>query len=64
MPTKVNLIEYNSIGNGKYDRSNPEATENYVRQLEKNGITTMIRRSRGGDIDAACGQLANKIAEA
>ncbi|MBF1097567.1 MAG: 23S rRNA (adenine(2503)-C(2))-methyltransferase RlmN [Riemerella sp.] len=64
VPTKVNLIEYNSIGNGKYDRSNPEATENYVRQLEKNGITTMIRRSRGGDIDAACGQLANKIAEA
>ena len=64
VPTKVNLIEYNSIGNGKYDRSNPEATENYVHQLEKNGITTMIRRSRGGDIDAACGQLANKIAEA
>ena len=39
------------------------ATENYVQQLEKNGITVMIRRSRGGDIDAACGQLANKISE-
>ncbi|SDE28577.1 23S rRNA (adenine(2503)-C(2))-methyltransferase RlmN [Riemerella columbipharyngis] len=60
VPTKVNLIEYNSIGDGKYDRSNPAATDNYVRQLEKNGITVMIRRSRGGDIDAACGQLANK----
>lgn len=63
VPTKVNLIEYNSIGEGKYDRSNPEATDNYVRQLEKNGITVMIRRSRGSDIDAACGQLANKVAE-
>lgn len=63
VPTKVNLIEYNSIGEGKYDRSNPEATENYVRQLEKNAITVMIRRSRGSDIDAACGQLANKVAE-
>ena len=63
VPTKVNLIEYNSIGEGKYDRSNPMATENYVQQLEKNGITVMIRRSRGGDIDAACGQLANKISE-
>ena len=63
MPTKDNLIEYKSIVEGKYDRSNPMATENYVQQLEKNGITVMIRRSRGGDIDAACGQLANKISE-
>lgn len=63
VPTKVNLIEYNSIGDGKYDRSNPEATENYVRQLEKNSITAMIRRSRGSDIDAACGQLANKVVD-
>ncbi|MDY3337967.1 23S rRNA (adenine(2503)-C(2))-methyltransferase RlmN [Riemerella anatipestifer] len=60
VPTKVNLIEYNSIGDGKYDRSNPKATQNYVEQLERHGITVMIRRSRGGDIDAACGQLANK----
>ena len=63
VPSKVNLIQYNSIGDGKYDQSNPAAMENYVRQLEKNGITVMIRRSRGSDIDAACGQLANKTAE-
>ena len=63
VPSKVNLIQYNSIGDGKYDQSNPAAMENYVRQLEKNGITVMIRRSRGSDIDAACGQLANKSAE-
>jgi len=32
----------------------------YVRELERNGITVTVRRSRGKDIDAACGQLANK----
>ena len=63
IPSKVNLIQYNPIGDGKYDQCNKEAEEDYVRQLEKNGITVMIRRSRGGDIDAACGQLANKAAE-
>lgn len=63
IPSKVNLIEYNPIGDGKYDKRNIEAEQNYVRQLEKAGITVMIRRSRGGDIDAACGQLANKSSE-
>ncbi|SFH91732.1 23S rRNA (adenine(2503)-C(2))-methyltransferase RlmN [Halpernia frigidisoli] len=63
IPSKVNLIQYNPIGDGKYDQCNKAAEDNYVRQLEKNGITVMIRRSRGGDIDAACGQLANKAAE-
>lgn len=63
IPSKVNLIQYNPIGDGKYDQCNKAAEENYVRQLENNGIKVMIRRSRGGDIDAACGQLANKAAE-
>lgn len=63
IPSKVNLIQYNPIGDGKYDQCNKAAEENYVQQLENNGITVMIRRSRGGDIDAACGQLANKSSE-
>ncbi len=63
VPSKVNLIQYNPIGDGKYDQCNRSAEENYVKQLEKAGITVMIRRSRGGDIDAACGQLANKTGE-
>ncbi|TXF79597.1 23S rRNA (adenine(2503)-C(2))-methyltransferase RlmN [Chryseobacterium sp.] len=63
VPSKVNLIQYNPIGDGKYDKCNKEAEENYVRQLENAGITVLIRRSRGGDIDAACGQLANKSSE-
>ena len=63
VPSKVNLIEYNPIGEGKYDKRNIKAEEKYVRDLEKAGITIIVRRSRGGDIDAACGQLANKNAE-
>ena len=63
VPSKVNLIQYNPIGEGKFDHRSLEAEEKYVRELEKAGITVLVRRSRGGDIDAACGQLANKSAE-
>ncbi|HLV23979.1 MAG TPA: 23S rRNA (adenine(2503)-C(2))-methyltransferase RlmN [Moheibacter sp.] len=62
VPSKVNLIQYNPIGEGKFDHRSIEAEECYVRELEKAGITVMVRKSRGGDIDAACGQLANKNA--
>ena len=48
---------------GKFDHRSVKAEEKYVRELEKAGITIMVRRSRGGDIDAACGQLANKAAD-
>ncbi len=60
VPCKVNLIQNNPIGEGKFDHRSVEAEERYVRELEKAGITVLVRRSRGGDIDAACGQLANK----
>lgn len=63
VPSKVNLIQYNPIGDGKYDKCNKQAEDNYVRQLENAGVTVMIRKSRGGDIDAACGQLANKVSD-
>lgn len=63
VPSKVNLIQYNPIGEGKFDHRSIAAEEQYVRELEKAGITIMVRKSRGGDIDAACGQLANKSAE-
>lgn len=63
VPSKVNLIQYNPIGEGKFDHRSVKAEEKYVRELEKAGITIMVRRSRGGDIDAACGQLANKAAD-
>ena len=59
-PSKVNLIEYNPIDDGEFKQANNTAIEMYVTTLEKNGITVTVRRSRGKDIDAACGQLANK----
>ncbi|WP_104734672.1 23S rRNA (adenine(2503)-C(2))-methyltransferase RlmN [Hanstruepera ponticola] len=59
-PSKVNLIEYNPIDDGVFQQANSEAIDRYVSVLERNNITVTVRRSRGKDIDAACGQLANK----
>ncbi|MEN1784109.1 MAG: 23S rRNA (adenine(2503)-C(2))-methyltransferase RlmN [Bacteroidota bacterium] len=60
-PSKVNLIEYNPIGDERFQQASEAAVQQYVRALERNNITVTIRRSRGKDIDAACGQLANKV---
>jgi len=59
-PAKVNLIEYNPIEGGEYQQASEETIQNYIKTLEANRITVTVRRSRGKDIDAACGQLANK----
>ena len=59
-PSKVNLIEYNPIDDGEFQQAHESAIKLYVDVLESNNITVTIRRSRGKDIDAACGQLANK----
>jgi 23S rRNA (adenine2503-C2)-methyltransferase len=60
IPSKVNIIQYNPIDEGEFRQAKPEAVEMYVRILESQGIVAKVRRSRGQDIDAACGQLANK----
>ena len=60
IPSKVNLIEYNPIEEDGFEKSDERATERFANYLEKNGVPANIRRSRGKDIDAACGQLANK----
>jgi 23S rRNA (adenine2503-C2)-methyltransferase len=60
IPCKVNLIEYNPIDDGEFQQASPEAIQLYQTTLEKKGIIARIRKSRGKDIDAACGQLANK----
>ena len=60
IPCKVNLIEYNPIDDGEFQQASPEAIQVYQTTLERNGIIARIRKSRGKDIDAACGQLANK----
>ena len=59
-PSKVNLIEYNPIDDGMFQQASSKAIDMYQNVLEANNITVTIRRSRGKDIDAACGQLANK----
>ena len=60
VPCKVNLIEYNAIDDGNFQQASEQATNDYIHALERNGIVVKVRRSRGKDIDAACGQLANK----
>lgn len=60
VPSKVNLIQYNPIDEGEFRQADEEVVERYRQSLEAAGIVAKIRRSRGQDIDAACGQLANK----
>jgi len=59
--SKVNLIEYNPIDDGMFQQADPEKIDMYERILGDKGIIVNVRRSRGKDIDAACGQLANKL---
>lgn len=60
VPCKVNLIEYNPIGDLRFQQAENSALESYQKALAKIGVTAKVRHSRGKDIDAACGQLANK----
>jgi 23S rRNA (adenine2503-C2)-methyltransferase len=58
---KVNLIEYNPIDLAEFISSSAEKIQRFADYLEKNKVIVNVRRSRGKDIDAACGQLANKL---
>ncbi|MFT7162490.1 MAG: 23S rRNA (adenine2503-C2)-methyltransferase, partial [Bacteroidia bacterium] len=58
---KVNIIEYNPIDDGIFQQADPASLDMYKRVLESKNIIVNVRRSRGKDIDAACGQLANKL---
>lgn len=60
VPSKVNIIEYNPISNAEFTNTDPETLDKFSQYLEDRGININVRRSRGKDIDAACGQLANK----
>lgn len=60
VPCKVNIIEYNPIDDGAFQQAANEAVDSYLDALERNRVPATVRRSRGKDIDAACGQLANK----
>ena len=60
VPCKVNLIEYNPILGGFFQQANSSIIQDYLSMLQYHNITVTVRKSRGKDIDAACGQLANK----
>lgn len=56
----VNIIEYNPIDKAQFRKPDERVVEEFMQYLEKNRVNARLRRSRGKDIDAACGQLANK----
>ena len=56
----INIIEYNPIDAARYTKPNEQTTDEFMIHLQKNRVNVRLRRSRGKDIDAACGQLANK----
>ena len=60
VPCKVNLIEYNPISISGFASSDPDKILKFADRVQSKGIIVNVRRSRGKDIDAACGQLANK----
>lgn len=60
VPAKVNILEYNKVEGASFSRTDAQRRDAFVTFLEKKGVTASIRKSRGKDIDAACGQLANK----
>lgn len=60
VPARVNIIEYNPISEADFLNAKEDRVNNFARFLEQRGVVVNVRRSRGKDIDAACGQLANK----
>ncbi len=60
VPSKVNLIEYNPISEADFKNADEDRIDQFCTYLESREVNVNVRRSRGKDIDAACGQLANK----
>ena len=60
-PCKINLIEYNSVDDLPYEKSSNRVTDDFTAYLEKQNIIVNLRKSKGKDISAACGQLVNKL---
>ena len=59
-PVKINIIEYNPIDGANFQKAEEQKVDKFAQYLRDKGIMATVRRSRGKDIDAACGQLANK----
>jgi len=60
VPCKINIIEYNPIDDAEFQQADADKVDRFAAYLESKNLVVNVRRSRGKDIDAACGQLANK----
>jgi 23S rRNA (adenine2503-C2)-methyltransferase len=63
LPAKINLIPFNPFPGTQYERSDETVIRDFQTILLNAGVQTMVRRTRGEDIDAACGQLKGKVAD-
>ena len=63
LPSKINLIPFNPFPNTDYKRSSNNAIHRFRSILEEGGLNVTVRKTRGDDIDAACGQLAGKVTD-
>jgi 23S rRNA (adenine2503-C2)-methyltransferase len=61
VPSKVNLIPFNTFAGTQYERSDEDTIRSFQKTLLDAGVLTMVRRTRGDDIDAACGQLKGQV---
>jgi 23S rRNA (adenine2503-C2)-methyltransferase len=62
-PAKVNLIPFNPFEGNEFERSSARQIEQFQMRLRRKGLVTTTRKTRGDDIDAACGQLAGKVSD-
>lgn len=62
-PSKVNLIPFNPFPGNEYGRSSNSRIDRFSKILQAAGITCIVRRTRGDDIDAACGQLVGDVVD-
>ena len=60
-PCKINLIEYNPVDDLAYTKSSNKKTNDFIHFLENKNVIVNLRKSKGKDINAACGQLVNKL---
>lgn len=61
IPCKINLIEYNPVDGLAYKKSSNKVTDNFIKHLESRNMIVNLRKSKGKDIAAACGQLVNRL---
>ena len=62
VPSKLNLIEFNPLANKSFKPASQEKIDKFSKTIQDNGFLSLFRRSRGRDINASCGSLANKKA--